>query len=307
MRLKKNPKIPEGINASLDNPLKEFLGLLSAVVLALGLFVVVLGFLSEVFAPYIPFRWEQRVASYIETTVGSSTIESMSLSGVGQNPKDVALEVAFEQAGRAIEQLGVKLVSQLESPAEISFQIHLLEDKKPNAFATLGGHIFVTTGLLRQVTSENALSMVLSHEIAHVVQRHPIQALSRGAVFQLLIAVVAGNQGAGAVQTVLGQTGLLTLLNFNREMERDADTEAMSILEKHYGHLRGADEFFRQMARQTEALEWLEVVSTHPDISSRIQRLSDRAQMFVQHKGSPMALDQRIIDYLVLSLPADQD
>ncbi|MFT7131080.1 MAG: Zn-dependent protease with chaperone function [Gammaproteobacteria bacterium] len=307
MRLKKNPKIPEGINASSDNPLKEFLWLLSAVLLVLVIFVATLGFLTQAFAPHIPFRWEQRLTSYFEKTVNPSTTESTALHSVVQDSKEVELNNAFNHAAQAIEQLGAKLVSQLESPADITFQIHLFDEKAPNAFATLGGHIFVTTGLLRQVTSENALSMVLAHEIAHVKYRHPIQALSRGALFQLLIALVAGNQGAGAVQAVLGQTGLLTLLNFNREMERDSDAEAMLIIEKTYGHLRGADEFFRKMADQTQVSEWMEVVSTHPDIETRIKRLADSAEKFEEHERNLEALDQRILDYLLLSSPAGQD
>ena len=52
--------------------------------------------------------------------------------------------------------------------------------------------------------AENALAMVLVHEMAHVKYRHPIQALGRGAVVQLVIALISGGQGSGAVQSVLG-------------------------------------------------------------------------------------------------------
>ena len=65
----------------------------------------------------------------------------------------------------------------------------------PNAFATLGGHIAVTSGLYRRMPSENALALVLAHEIAHVSARDPISALGGSATLALLVAlaVVAGS------------------------------------------------------------------------------------------------------------------
>ncbi len=57
-----NPRIPEGINASEEHPLKEFFQLLVGISLSLMIAVVILGFLIKFAAPYIPFKWELALA-----------------------------------------------------------------------------------------------------------------------------------------------------------------------------------------------------------------------------------------------------
>ena len=44
--------------------------------------------------------------------------------------------------------------------------VHAVQDPTVNAFATLGGHVFVFTGLVDSLDSENGLAMVLAHELA---------------------------------------------------------------------------------------------------------------------------------------------
>ena len=61
------------------------------------------------------------------------------------------------------------------------FFFGILEDDAPNAVSLPGGHVFVTTGLLRRLDSESELAFVLGHEIAHVDLEHGLIAL-KGAV-----------------------------------------------------------------------------------------------------------------------------
>lgn len=62
-------------------------------------------------------------------------------------------------------------------PASIKVTVHYIDEPVINAFATIGGHVFIYRGLIDAITSENGLSMVLAHEIAHINNRHPIAAL----------------------------------------------------------------------------------------------------------------------------------
>src|SRR5699024_8817927 len=129
--------------------------------------------------------------------------------------------------------------------------------EQANAFATLGGQIFVTRGLLKQVSSENALAFVLAHEIAHVKHRDPIRALSSGAVFELIWLGLAGSPGGqAAVTRVLGSTGLLTLMNVRRGMEKAADREALAALRRVFGSDCGAGEFFCRLLKEGGQPQW---------------------------------------------------
>ena len=60
-----------------------------------------------------------------------------------------------------------------------SFVYIVLDTPEINAFAAPGGILFVTTGMLRFLTSEDALAGVLGHEIGHVELRHGARTLEQ--------------------------------------------------------------------------------------------------------------------------------
>lgn len=268
MELKQNPKIPEGINSSEEHPLKEFSILLGGITFFVVVLAVTLSLAAQQLAPFIPFEWELRLIGNGEFLQDTFSGNNAAHAADTQEKQD-----AYRQVEQALSELTAQLAVHMEKPDGMSFRLSLIEQDAPNAFATLGGHIFVTTGLLRELNSENALSMVLAHEMAHIKYRHPIQSLGRGAVFQLVVLLATGGQGNGAVQSVLGNAGLLTLLSFNREMEREADTESVKVLLAHYGHLNGADEFFVRMRDQHGSGKYTEMFHTHPGLDSRIKVL----------------------------------
>jgi predicted Zn-dependent protease len=51
----------------------------------------------------------------------------------------------------------------------------ILDSAEMNAFATSGGHIFITRGLLEALATEDALAAVLAHEIAHIQLQHSVE------------------------------------------------------------------------------------------------------------------------------------
>lgn len=287
MRPSENPKIPEGINASSEHPLKEFALLLVAIGGFVIVLVVTLSIMAEMFAGYVPFSWEKKLTASFE----------------GQDQQELSIEELPEEQALlhgvefAIKELGEALVPHADLPEEMQLTFHLMDEGVPNAFATLGGHIFVTTGLLSALESENGLAMVMAHEIAHIKDRHPVKALSRGALIQLVLSVTVGSQDSAALQAVLGNTGLLTLMSFNRDMERDADSAALLTLERKYGHVVGADEFFVKMSQQIMSPEWQSFFQTHPHTDSRIENIESK--MSSGSISKPLIpLDPRIQKYL---------
>jgi len=55
------------------------------------------------------------------------------------------------------------------------YYVVILDNPGLNAFATPGGHIFITKGLLEAVPSEDALAGIIAHELAHIMLRHGIK------------------------------------------------------------------------------------------------------------------------------------
>jgi predicted Zn-dependent protease len=260
-----NPRIPEGINAHNENPLREFLTLALGVSLALVVLVFILSVTIKLIAPYIPFAWELSAAPPLQAFAGA---------GKGANREATA---ALQSLSAGLLDSSLRVPIKGRDAANIvppeHFRFSLITLNNPNAFATLGAQIAVTDSLLQHVSSENGLAMVLAHEIAHVQLRHPIEAAGRGIVVQIVLAALLGDSGANLLGGSLSAGGMLTLLSFNRDMEMQADRRALEILRAHFGHVGGADEFFRDMAANPRSADWLEFAQTHPSSKRRLERI----------------------------------
>ncbi|MBZ2189737.1 M48 family metallopeptidase [Alcanivorax sp. JB21] len=269
-----NPRVPEHINNPPQNALLEFGSLVAMVGLVMAALTLLLVLLAGFLAPHIPFRWEAAAVS------------------------DLPVSAPWPQADAALNQLADDLMASMDPPPAIPVQVRLIDMQIPNAFATLGGHVLITRGLLDSVTSENGLAMVLAHEIGHIQHRDPIAVLSRSAVIGLLWAAVTGGENF-AMQTLFGQSGGLTALRFNRDMERRADQYALDMLAAHYGHVQGADEFFLAMvAHQNlahqDAGRWQALFQSHPLTRERIKALQQAlpAQGEAERRPLPPALQK---------------
>jgi predicted Zn-dependent protease len=263
-----NPRIPEGINASDENPLKEFTILALGVTLGLALLVVILSLSARLLAPLIPFEWEMKVSPNFSGDDLAEPDEAFvnaqaALTLLAENLLAASLEVPVEGDTAATS-----------VPAE-AFHFHLMPAQYPNAFASLGGHVMITDALLNEIASENGLAMVVAHEIAHIQLRHPIEAAGRGMVIRLALLGLMGSNGSALFGGAVSSGGALTMLSFDRDMELAADARALQVLRRHYGHAAGADEFFVSMAEDGVADRWLEFAQTHPSTDRRIQRMRE--------------------------------
>ena len=84
-----------------------------------------------------------------------------------------------------VNRIGRWLTLQTERP-NLPWQFGVLDDNDVNAFAAPGGYVFITKGLLAHMNSEAELAGVLAHEISHVLRKHHLQALKKGARTELL-------------------------------------------------------------------------------------------------------------------------
>lgn len=178
------------------------------------------------------------------------------------------------------DRLVKNLAATLSLPEGFSLEVHLLDTSASNAFATLGGHIFVTRGLLNSLATENSLAMVLAHEIAHITNRDPITGAGRALLFNLLFYLATGQSSAESVSRIGAEVALNT---FSRSQEKAADLEALRTLHRAYGHAAGATTFFEQyrdlIAKGGEGDEtgklgdYPELIASHPDLNSRIDSI----------------------------------
>jgi predicted Zn-dependent protease len=81
---------------------------------------------------------------------------------------------------RYVNHVGRWLAAQTERP-DLPWQFGVLDHGNVNAFATPGGTIFITRGLLERMRNEAELAGVLGHEIVHVLKKHHLKAIQKGA------------------------------------------------------------------------------------------------------------------------------
>lgn len=255
--MKYTPKtLPEGINTSTEHPLREFALLTSGVIAAVLLLILVASLLSDYLVRFIPVEMENRwLSAQASLQPGDETA----------SPEQQALESYLQSL---IEQLGD------DEHRNYTFTVRVIDEPTPNAFVVPGGHIFVTSGLLSMVTSENALAMVLGHEMAHQYHRDPIRSLGRGIVIVLALVAISGADAGDLVQSFVADTANLGQLAYSREQEADADETGVELLMRHYGHAQGASEFFRALddSRSYDSHTPF-FLRTHPGTEDRIEFL----------------------------------
>ena len=250
----KNPAIPEGINYSQEHPLKEFAWLLTGAVVLIVVAVIALSLSAGYLVRYIPFKTEQAIAASFAEGFGQSSLDDQQ-----QDIQDY------------LQTLANTLASHQGLPEDMGITVHYVDDEMINAFATLGGHVFIFKGLLKELPHENALSMVMAHEIAHIKHRDPIVALGRGITVLVAMASIAGVSDNVLIDGLIGQSTNLTILTFSRRQETAADTEAHATLESYYGHLQGATALFVALKDQEGDIHFPEFFNTHPMTDGRIQ------------------------------------
>jgi Zn-dependent protease with chaperone function len=245
----------EGLSPQVAEVVRLAAGL--AVVVALGSAVLFVsgGWLAK----RIPFAVEQR-------WVGDTVL------GFVSRPVTSTDDQAVE---RYLQCLVDDLSARMSLPSGMAIRAHYTDLDAANAFATLGGHIVVTSGLYRRVPSENALAMVLAHEIAHVMARDPISAVGGGATVALALALLSGN-----VEGLTPHVAEVVRLGYSRGAETRADQAAIAGLRAAYGHAGGAAALFEILAEERPnaiAPVSASLLSSHPTDAERIARLKAAA------------------------------
>jgi beta-barrel assembly-enhancing protease len=253
-----NRRPAEGINSSSESPLAEFAILAAGVggVLVAAAFAISLA--AQWLAPRVPYRYEAALAERLPQFAATAS------------------QPAAAAAQAELQRLADRLARHMQWPDGMRVSVGYRDEPVVNAFATLGGQLVFFRGLIEKIESEDALAMVMAHELAHLAHRHPAAALGRGVGLGVLLSVVSADLGSGAAGNALGQAGLATVMRFNRDQEREADAGALRVLAAEYGHLAGAVELFALLERMDSG--GVEILRTHPLGASRVDAVRDWAR-----------------------------
>lgn len=182
-----------------------------------------------------------------------------------------------------INKLGQGLSLYSSRPAIYAgYRFIVLESKEINAFASPGGHILVTRGLLRKVQSEDELAAVLAHEIAHIALGHGLASIQGSRLTEIAaeFAMDAGAASGGDVAAFTGAFGdsiselakTIVISGYSQSYEFQADLEARRILASSSYDPNALTKLIGRLpSRDQENAAGFAV--THPEPASRIEAL----------------------------------
>jgi predicted Zn-dependent protease len=163
----------------------------------------------------------------------------------------------------------------------LQYHVKILDSPVVNAFAVPGGYIYLTRGILAQLTNEAELAGIIGHEMGHINARHSASQQTKQQLGQMILmsTMIVSERLAQYAQYAMQGMGLL-FLKFSRDNEREADR-----LGVRYSSLIGYDahkmaDFFQVLNKMSMAESVGGVptfLSTHPDPGDRYNTVNQLA------------------------------
>jgi predicted Zn-dependent protease len=219
------------------------------------------------------------------------------------------------EVNELVHRVGRKIAEAANKP-EYQWEFAVIQDDKMvNAFALPGGKVAIFTGILKHTKDDAGLATVMGHEVAHALQRHGMERMSRSIIDQIvqvgaMAAAASGAMGrtdprntgipggtggmsGAALQGLLAAYGVNVSLPFNRKQESEADEVGLLLMAKAGYDPREAVPFWERMSgcprqmigkvcfRSQQAVP--EFLSTHPSDLTRINQIEAWLPKALQH------------------------
>jgi len=176
-------------------------------------------------------------------------------------------------ANTYVNRIGESLARNSFRP-DVKYKFQIVEESSVNAFATMGGYVYIHTGLIKAAANEAQLAAVMAHEIAHIAKKHTIQAMASQAIY------AGWSKGAGGIGSIAVQLAATVLFQLpgSRSFEFEADMAGMqSLRQTGYAPIEMVA-FYRDVLAKGDSSEkpGSDMLSTHPDTGRRIEAIEQQ-------------------------------
>ncbi len=185
---------------------------------------------------------------------------------------------------RFIRRKGNEMAAISHRPG-LNYEFKVLDSDVLNAFATPGGYVYFTRGIMAHFNSEADFAGVLGHEIGHITARHSVTQQRNAILGQLgIIATAVINPELGQFVEQASQGLSLLFLKFGRDAERESDRLGVEYSTKIGYDAQKMADFFNTLKRKSgdEANNLPTFLSTHPDPGERYTTVSKLATEWKQ-------------------------
>jgi predicted Zn-dependent protease len=249
------------------------------------------------------------------TTLAAAAILAVALSGCAKNPatggtaftgglsQSEEIRMGRENHPKIIKEFGGEygtpdlkryvngigqLLAKTAERRDLNFTFTVLNSDIINAFATPGGYVYITRGLMALADNEAQLAGVLAHEIGHITALHHARRHGQSILANIGLAAIGILGGQSAAQ--LGQIGAVSLLqSFSRENEYEADELGVRYLSRVGFEPTAMAGFLSKLRADTQlsakrrgespdAVDQFNYLATHPAPLARVQRATALAR-----------------------------
>jgi predicted Zn-dependent protease len=174
-----------------------------------------------------------------------------------------------------VQQLGLAM-AKTTPRADLDWRFFVVDSKDVNAFALPGGFIYVNRGLIERAETLDELAGALGHEIGHVVRRHSVHQMEKGAkanVAVTLTCTLTRICNSDLANTAIQVGGAALFARYSRLDEAEADSEAVLTVVRAGIDPRGIPALFERLIeeRRTSPVFIEGFFASHPLEEDRIR------------------------------------
>lgn len=168
-----------------------------------------------------------------------------------------------------VTRIGQRLVPFNRRP-RLPYNFFVVQDKGVNAFATMGGYVYVTTGLLKAADNEAQVASVMGHEMGHIERKHLLSQIRQSMLAQGLASALLGK---GRSQIASLGVDFLIRRPMSRDDEYEADQVGLRTLRDADYATSAMPAFMRKLLQGGGGSPTF--FSTHPAIPARLKALDN--------------------------------
>lgn len=241
--------INENVNVSKTNEVKDMFVLLAGICVIIVLFLFSFDLFANLYIDNMSSKTQHKIQNTLAFNQNNLKLTNHKLQKNVQTIKN------------KIFKNDINLINDTE------LDIYITNKEEKNAYVLPDGNIYITKGLLNEPNISNEeLTFVIAHEIAHYVKKHHLKSISH----QIGLIIITSFIGANTTK-VIDSIGEMESLAHSRKQEKEADIYANKMLIKIYGSNRGAKRFITRMKDSEHDIDFFKYFSTHPSWNDRLE------------------------------------
>jgi Zn-dependent protease with chaperone function len=253
---------------------------------ALALLALLLAWTALAGLPALADRIAQALPATVDASLGANALKGLEKQGIVTPTR-----LSRQRVDEVRKVLATVLPARPRLPVRL--KVYASDALGANALALPDGTIIVTDAMVRLILGRHGdfdaarsaqLAGILAHELGHLQRRHGMRAIARGSLATALSAALFGDFSAVAA----GAPALLLNMHYSRDMESEADRDAVALLRGHQLSPAPLADLFEALDRTPEAAlrrqlpGWLaagsDYMASHPSNAERAALLRAAAR-----------------------------